>query len=440
MAFNGSIYPSLALATVRIATKSRQVALSPLSNERSKLMLDGQPVPLDERATMLIRFRGGRGAFPHVSAADVLNGRTPADLMKDRIVFVGATALGTGDVVATPFDTAMPGIEVHAAAAETLLQRDFIVTPPYGRAYELLGSAVLGMTAATLVAVAGYFAGSVLSVLLLGILWWATAGVAAAGVFLSPLFPTMSVVSTLAALTFAKVRHERRRAEWEQGRRERAQQFTVHSLTSLVESRDGATGRHARRTQQYARLLATRLAELPRFCGALTPEHVDLIARLAPLHDIGKVGVRDAVLLKEGPLSAEELDEMRRHPGFGHDTILNAERLAGLIGHADEELLRVAKDIVYTHHERWDGKGYPRGLSGEDIPIGGRIVALVDVYDALIDSRSYHRGVTHEEAVAVIRAGRATHFDPEVVDAFLTIEADFRRLTGERGDPAVAET
>jgi putative two-component system response regulator len=152
-----------------------------------------------------------------------------------------------------------------------------------------------------------------------------------------------------------------------------------------------------------------------------------LIGQLSPLHDIGKVGVSDAVLNKPGALSAEELDEMRRHPGFGHETIANAERLAGGEGH--EAIVQLAKDIVYTHHERWDGQGYPRGLKGEDIPVAGRIVALVDVYDALSNSRSYRTSLTHEEAVETIAAGRGTHFDPDVVDAFLAVAEEFRQLS-----------
>ena len=216
-----------------------------------------------------------------------------------------------------------------------------------------------------------------------------------------------------------------------------AHHLAVQSLTSLVETRDGITGRHARRTEEYCRLLATRLARLPRFRASLTPEYIDLIARLAPLHDIGKVGVRDAVLNKPGPLSAEELDEIRRHPGFGYDTIQNAERLAGAAG-GDETLMRVAKEIVYTHHERWDGTGYPRGLKGEEIPIGGRIMAVVDVYDALLDNRVYRSGVTQAEALSIIRAERGTHFDPDVVDAFLSVEADFGRLAEEFRNHALA--
>jgi putative two-component system response regulator len=237
----------------------------------------------------------------------------------------------------------------------------------------------------------------------------------------------MGLIFVLSALTVAKVRHERSRADMETARRERAHRFAVQSLTSLMEARDSATGRHARRTQGYARLLAAHLAALPRFRHDLTPERVQLIGQLSPLHDIGKVGVRDAILNKPGALSVEELDEMRRHPGFGHETIANAERLAG--GEGREAIVQLAKDIVYTHHERWDGHGYPRGLKGDEIPVAGRIVAVVDVYDALSNSRSYRASLTHEEAVATIAAGRGTHFDPDVVDAFLAVAEEFRQLS-----------
>jgi adenylate cyclase len=429
MEYQGQVYPSLALAAMLRATGARSLTLTGLGNRRSRLTFDGRGVPLDDRGTLLIRFRGKRGTYPHISAADVLDGRLAPGALRDRIVFVGATALGVQDVVATPFDTAMAGIEVHASAADTLLQGDFISSPPYWRVYELAGTFVLGVVAAVLVSVVGFLYGSLVSAGLLAVLWWATFRGLGAGVFLSPVFPSLSVFLVLSVLTVAKVRHERRRADAERARRERAHQFTVQSLTSLMETRDGATGKHARRTQEYSRVLATALARSPRFREYLTAERIDLIAQLSPLHDIGKVGVPDAVLNKPGALSEEEALEMRKHPGFGHDTIERAERQAG--SPSDEMLVSLAKDIIYTHHERWDGRGYPRGLKEEEIPIAGRIVSLVDVYDALSHSRSYRTSLSHGEAVATIIAGRGTHFDPEVVDAFLSVQNEFRELSAK---------
>src|SRR5262249_31089813 len=153
------------------------------------------------------------------------------------------------------------------------------------------------------------------------------------------------------------------------------------------------TGRHSRRTQQYARLLAEQLSTHSDFRDYLTPERIDLMSSLAPLHDIGKVGVPDHILNKPGKLTSEELAEMRKHPDLGRDVILKAEQQAGV---HDNATLALAKDIVYTHHERWDGTGYPRGLRGTEIPIAGRVMALVDVYDAAVTRTLYRPSISHD--------------------------------------------
>jgi adenylate cyclase len=434
--YKGQIYPSLALATTLKATGEGGLVLTALAGDRARLGTDKRSVTLDERGTFLVRFRGKRGTYRHIPASDILRGRTTPGMLEGRIVFVGATALGVQDVVPTAFDTKMWGIEVHASAADALLQGDFVFSPASWRAYELVATLVLGLAATSIVALAGYLYGGLLATCLLAVLWWVTfVAVDSRHVFFSPVFPTAAVVTVLMGATVAKVRHEYRRANEERARRELAHRFTVQSLTSLMETRDGPTGRHARRTQAYARLIATRLARHPRFRDYLTPERVDLLSRLAPLHDIGKVAVRDVVLLKAGPLTAEERRDIQQHPRYGYEAIANAERLAGGGAGGDETLMQMAKDIVYTHHERWDGAGYPRGLRGEDIPIAGRIVALVDVYDALTNSRTYRLSVPHEQAIAAMKAGRGTHFDPDVVDAFLAVEHEFGALATElRGE------
>jgi putative two-component system response regulator len=200
----------------------------------------------------------------------------------------------------------------------------------------------------------------------------------------------------------------------------------VQTLLSLTESRDGDTGRHSRRTRNYTRVLATQLATNPRFKGYLTPDRIDLFASLAPLHDIGKVAVPDRVLNKPGLLTPEELAEMRKHPAYGRDVILRAERDAGAI---DDVILGMAKDIVYTHHEKWDGTGYPQGLRGAQIPIVGRVMAVVDVYDAIMTRRVYQAPMPHDKAVAFVVSGRGTHFDPDVVDAFIKVADELQGLS-----------
>ncbi len=170
------------------------------------------------------------------------------------------------------------------------------------------------------------------------------------------------------------------------------------------------------------RLLATTLARQRRYRRVLTPERIDLIATLAPLHDIGKVGISDAVLNKAGHLTEGEYAEMRTHADIGHDSLLKAEYLAGV---HDNEVITTAKEIVYTHHERWDGEGYPRGLKGTEIPLPGRLVAVVDVYDALVEARAYKAAMLPARALEVIVEGRGRHFDPDIVDAFVTCFPQF---------------
>jgi response regulator RpfG family c-di-GMP phosphodiesterase len=206
----------------------------------------------------------------------------------------------------------------------------------------------------------------------------------------------------------------------------------VQSLLSLTEVRDAETGRHSRRTQQYTRILATELATNPAFSGYLTPERIELIASLAPLHDIGKVGVPDQVLNKPGLLTPDELVEMRKHPIYGRDVILKAQRDVGV---NDDAILSIAKDIVYTHHEKWNGTGYPQGLRETQIPIPGRIMAVVDVYDAASTRRLYRPSVTHDDAVGVIVKGRGPHFDPDVVDAFLRVAEVLHKVSVESEAP-----
>ena len=204
------------------------------------------------------------------------------------------------------------------------------------------------------------------------------------GVFVSPLMPTIGVVAALAVMTLVKFTVERGRADTAGREKTTAQRLMVQTLLSLTEIRDAETGRHSRRTQHYVRLLAEQLSTHPDFHDYLTPERIDLVSSLAPLHDIGKVGVPDHILNKPGALTPDELVEMQKHPEYGHDVILKAE---GRVGVRDDATLAMAKDIVYTHHERWDGTGYPRRLRGTEIPVAGRVMAVVDVYDATTTGR-----------------------------------------------------
>ncbi|GAL35271.1 response regulator [Vibrio maritimus] len=194
----------------------------------------------------------------------------------------------------------------------------------------------------------------------------------------------------------------------------------IVSLSALAESRDNETGAHILRTQEYVKALAIELSAHPKHGTLLSPGYIDLLYKSAPLHDIGKVGVPDSVLLKPGKLTDDEFDIMKSHPVIGAEALSIAEQQLG-----SSSFLRVAKEISLTHHEKWDGSGYPKGLSKEEIPLSGRLMALADVYDALISKRVYKPAFSHDKAKAIIVEGRGQHFDPEVVDAFLAVESRF---------------
>ena len=219
---------------------------------------------------------------------------------------------------------------------------------------------------------------------------------------------------------------------------ERLRDVIINSMASLAETRDNETGSHIRRTQYYVKVLAETLATFPEYQDVLDATAIDLLYKTAPLHDIGKVGVPDAVLLKPGPLNDVEFAVMKQHTGRGEDAIRQAERLMG--PGADTSFLKWAADIAGGHHEKWDGSGYPRGLAGEAIPLAARLMALADVYDALRSKRVYKKGRSHGEARKTILEGRGSHFEPLVVDAFLVCEKRFVGIStcfedAEQGEP-----
>lgn len=429
MAHREHLYPSLALASVAAHRPDTQVTIESQAGVPLRLTLDRRAINLGERGTVNLRFRSADSPFSYISAIDVMNGVADSALLTGRLAFVGITALGVRDEVVTPFNRQMPGIEMQATVAENLLEGSVIAPAPFNRlAQSVVTLGVTLMVAAAIIR-CGYRRGAAAGAASVGLTWFAAAvALNRWGIYLSPLAPTVSAVAAIGGAGWLRASAERQRAEIEQRRRERAHEFIARSLTSLVEIRDRSTGQHARRTQGYSRLLLRPLARFPEYRDYLTPERMDTLALLAPLHDIGKVGIRDAVLNKPGALTADELAEMRQHPVYGYETILRAEQQSGVDGDADLAILQLAKDIVYTHHERWDGTGYPRGLRGTEIPLAGRVVAVVDVYDALVEPRPYRRQLPHSEAVALILAGRGTQFDPQVVEAFLSVSESFADL------------
>jgi len=208
------------------------------------------------------------------------------------------------------------------------------------------------------------------------------------------------------------------------------QDVTILAMASLAETRDNDTGNHIRRTQNYIKVLAEHLQTHERFRFFLTDKNIDMLYKSAPLHDIGKVGIPDRILLKPGRFEPHEMEIMKTHCKLGRDAIQHAEDQLGL----EVEFLKYAKEIAYGHQEKWDGSGYPEGLAGDAIPISARLMAVADVYDALISRRVYKEGMPHEKAVRIIAEGRGTHFDPDITDAFLALADRFNEIAQRFAD------
>ena len=207
---------------------------------------------------------------------------------------------------------------------------------------------------------------------------------------------------------------------------ERTVDVIIYALAYLAEIRDAETGRHLERTAKYVGIIARQLLRSSPYSCYLSQQYIADLMKAAPLHDIGKVGVSDAILHKPGKLTPEEFSDMQKHSAYGADILIEADKKLGF-----QSLLTMAIQIARSHHERWDGKGYPQRLSGDKIPLSARIMSLADVYDALRSKRCYKEAYTHAESVKIIQEGKGTQFDPDVVDAFLKKEKEFQRISME---------
>ena len=210
---------------------------------------------------------------------------------------------------------------------------------------------------------------------------------------------------------------------------EKVQRMTIDALAILAEYRDNDTGGHIKRTCSYVKLLAEKLQDHEHFKHFLSDKNIEILYNSAALHDIGKVAIRDEILLKEGRLTDEEMSQMKKHAYYGYKALADAEKQSNC-----EAYFSIAKDIAYCHHEKYDGTGYPRELKGRDIPIPGRLMALADVYDALISKRCYKKPFAHSKSVEIIISERGLLFDPDIVDAFLNLQEEFRQTALKNTD------
>ena len=430
---DGRYFPSLSLAALMKFLNVAQVTLNVGPGGVDSLRLGKTTIPLDAKGNLLINYRGKNRTFKYISASDILLGVVPREQVEGKIVFVGTSAAGIEDLFSTPLDNFFPGVEIHANVVDNILKNDFYSRPKWIPGLELvliigfgfLSTMLLGWTGAA-------WSMLVLAFCALGLTSCSYWILKSEGIFFSPIIPLITLGGNFSFLTLLKYRLEEKEANARKKELALTQNFTIQVLSSVIETRDRETGGHILRAQRYVKALCRQLAVHPKFREFLPAETMEHLCKSAPLHDIGKVGVPDDILLKPGKLTPEEFAVMQRHTTEGFNTIERAEMMFG--SGTSSAFLRLAKEMAYTHHEKWDGTGYPQGLKGEDIPIAGRIMAVADVYDALICRRPYKPPITHEDAVSIIAQLKGISFDPEVVDAFLAVQGEFRQIAIEFGD------
>ncbi len=419
----GVLYPSFALA-VYLRAQGGDALLETGPEGIEAMRLDGRSIPLDRRGNLLVNYRGRRRAFPHVSAASILDGTADPAAVKGKIVILGTTAAGLHEIRTTPLEAAQPGAEIHATVIDDLLAGDPVAQPPWARGLQITLVLVPGFLMTALLARSRAIWGVAAILPSAALVWYGSYRLLAHHqVFLSPLMPVATLALVFTLLTSLRYLQADREMREHTRKLALTQDAIIQSLAALAETRHHETGGHIQRTRHYMKVLAMRLRDHPHFRHYLDAATVDLLFHLAPLHDIGKVGIRDQILLKPGRLTPEEFEEMKQHALYGSETIRQAQNFLG-----EDSFLQTADEIALNHHERWDGAGYPRGLREEEIPIPGRFMALADAYDAIISLRGYKPALPHEEAVRIIGESRGTHFDPDVVDAFMEDREEFRRI------------
>ena len=419
IAHNGGWYPNLTLAMLMKYAGVTSLAVT--TDMFGPVLLVGElRIPVTASGQAALAFPSRLRAPVRLSALQVLAKEAAPEDIAGKIVYIGSSAAGLNDLHHTPVSSEFPGVAAHAVLSENVLSGVTYRRPVWGNVYAGVTTLLTGLVLSLLAV--SFSPGRAAAGAVLMTVFFPVAGAVAFfawGVLVSVSGPLLIALLLFGWLSQLLYYRERKKAFLQLQQLAQTRQTTIEAMAAVAETRDPETGAHIKRTQHYVRALALSLARSGKY-PELTGEYIDLLFHSAPLHDIGKVGVPDYILRKPGPLLVHEFEEMKKHTLYGKEIVDSARR-----GQGEVEFFDTISEIAYTHHEKWDGSGYPEGLSGEDIPLSGRLMALADVYDALISKRHYKEAFSHEKARGIILEGRGTHFDPAIVDCFFTIEEQF---------------
>ncbi|MDG3085817.1 CHASE2 domain-containing protein [Vibrio hannami] len=419
MSHKNKLIPSLSLAGLETVFGNRFTVKPSLSG--STVEINGREIPLDRKGRALLNFRGKGRSYQTVPILNVLNGTTPPDFFLGKIVLLGATASGLNDVVSTSLDIAFPGTEAHAVFIDNVLNNDVIYTPAWFENAETITIIIIGMLTAMIVMSFTPRTCYLVSLLILVFLLVIPAALLYNyQLYVSPFLCVANFLAILTLATIAKYYAAEKHLTAVLASISKANFSVIDSMATVAELRDPETGGHIIRTRLYVKVLAKKLQTMEEFKDEVDDDFIEYINAAAPLHDIGKVGIADKILLKPGKLSNDEFDVMRTHAQLGGDLLKQAEANVGF-----SPYLRIASEIAASHHEKWDGSGYPMGLKGNEIPLSARIMAIADVFDALVNKRVYKEAISFERTIDIMMSDSGTHFDPTLMEAFMEVKDEF---------------
>jgi adenylate cyclase len=380
----------------------------------------GNSFKMDSNGEALLNFNSN---YKTISAIDVLMDSPQNEQFKGKFVLIGTSAVGLHDRKMIPSSRIIPGVFVHATLIDNIINNSLIHQPYYFKTLNLIVSFFLSLLLVWLIYKKAYlgvlilFLGFNLAANLIAIYFMGDQTYISLGYFLVPFGIHFFLISFVFIFTYYK---DRRRFHEELYK---AHSSAIESMALVAETRDTETGAHIKRTREYMKILGEYLSKKSAYKEDLTPTFRKLIYQATPLHDIGKVGIPDEILKKPGKLSAQEYEIMKSHATIGKEIIENA-----MLENRGNEFLKIAYNIAYTHHEKWDGSGYPRNLKGHEIPLEGRMMAICDVYDALISKRYYKDSYDFGISEQIMIDGSGGHFDPILIEAFVALKDDFKNV------------
>lgn len=417
--YKETVIPAFSLANLLELDKDIKF-LSP-----NKITLLGETFYTNSESQVLLQFYD-KSWYKYISAKDILEGNVPDSELAGKIVLIGSSLIGQQDSHIVATRQVLNGVDIHATVIENILNEHLRWQPLVFKTVNTLLGFVLSVFMLVMIWRKAYKTIALISVAIFLISFLLCVIYFKQGIYLSVGYLWFPLVLYYIFLGFMMlyINDKEKREFFKE--LSRSHSAALDSMVMVAETKDFETGAHLIRTKKYIKLLANHLKNSGIYSDILTDDYIDIIYRASPLHDIGKVGIPDAILQKPGKLDSSEYKIMQNHPYLGMKIISNAIK-----AYNNNDFLTTAYNIAYYHHEKWNGNGYPQKLKGENIPLEARLMALVDVYDALISKRCYKDAYSFLKSEEIIIKERGEHFDPKIVDAFIDLKDEFREIAKE---------